>query len=207
MSISVWIATVVVNGGRPRPFTARDATPPPVSASSSKTPDIRGYARERWLLCLFGGWDRHHRRGRRPHWCRPAASSSTTSHCRSQSASLGRPRRGRARWDLPRCRRRCLVRGCGRTDTVCACGEVGDVLQTIAVDRGCFACMLGGADCRTLFIIATQWLGPEHMFAGEPTGRIMTVEVSVPPRRPPLMHRYPVAFTQDRSRLSISAGL
>ena len=45
------------------------------------------------------------------------------------------------------------------------------------------------------------------MFEGELTGQIMTVEVSVPRRRPSLMHRYPVAFTQDRSRLSISAGL
>lgn len=56
----------------------------------------------------------------------------------------------------------------------------GEVLQTIGLDRGCFSCMLGGADGRTLFIVATQWRGPEHMFGGEPTGRVATVEVSVP---------------------------
>jgi sugar lactone lactonase YvrE len=34
--------------------------------------------------------------------------------------------------------------------------EGGEVLQTINVDRGCFACMLGGADNKTLFIVATE---------------------------------------------------
>ena len=68
MSISVWIETAVVSGGRPRPFTARDATPPPHdSASSSKTPDMHGSAPARSLICLIGGWD-----------TRPPAWSSTT---------------------------------------------------------------------------------------------------------------------------------
>ncbi len=35
--------------------------------------------------------------------------------------------------------------------------EGGDVLATVAVDRGCFACMLGGEDGRTLFIAGTEW--------------------------------------------------
>jgi sugar lactone lactonase YvrE len=30
----------------------------------------------------------------------------------------------------------------------------GEVLQTIDLDRGCFACMLGGEDGRTLFMVA-----------------------------------------------------
>jgi sugar lactone lactonase YvrE len=58
--------------------------------------------------------------------------------------------------------------------------EGGDVLETIAVDRGCFSCALGGTEGRTLFIAATQWNGPANMFQGEPTGQILTVEVSVP---------------------------
>ena len=37
--------------------------------------------------------------------------------------------------------------------------EGGQVLTTVAVDRGCFACMLGGEDGRTLFIAAAQWHG------------------------------------------------
>jgi hypothetical protein len=39
--------------------------------------------------------------------------------------------------------------------------EGGDVLQTVNVDRGCFACMLGGPHRRTLFIVATEWRGME----------------------------------------------
>jgi sugar lactone lactonase YvrE len=54
----------------------------------------------------------------------------------------------------------------------------GEVLQTITVDRGCFSCALGGPEGRTLFIMATSWNGPEQMFAGEPAGRVLTVEVS-----------------------------
>jgi len=39
--------------------------------------------------------------------------------------------------------------------------EGGEVLDTIALDRGCFACMLGGEDGRTLFIAAAEWRGME----------------------------------------------
>ena len=35
----------------------------------------------------------------------------------------------------------------------------GEVLDTVAVDRGCFACMLGGVDGQTLFIAAAVWRG------------------------------------------------
>ena len=35
----------------------------------------------------------------------------------------------------------------------------GEVLDTIEADRGCFACMLGGADGRTLFIVANRYGG------------------------------------------------
>ncbi|MDQ6773785.1 MAG: SMP-30/gluconolactonase/LRE family protein, partial [Candidatus Dormibacteraeota bacterium] len=56
--------------------------------------------------------------------------------------------------------------------------EGGEVLQTITVDRGCFSCALGGPSGRTLFIVATQWHGPEHMFQGDPTGQVLTVDVA-----------------------------
>lgn len=55
--------------------------------------------------------------------------------------------------------------------------EGGEVLQTITVDRGCFSCALGGPDGRTLFIVAQEWHGPESMGQGEPTGRILTIDV------------------------------
>ena len=35
--------------------------------------------------------------------------------------------------------------------------EGGRELETVQVDRGCFACMLGGPDGRTLHIVATDW--------------------------------------------------
>jgi sugar lactone lactonase YvrE len=34
--------------------------------------------------------------------------------------------------------------------------EGGEVLSTVAVDSGCFACMLGGEDGRTLFMLASR---------------------------------------------------
>jgi sugar lactone lactonase YvrE len=52
--------------------------------------------------------------------------------------------------------------------------EGGEVLQTINLDRGCFACMLGGADRRTLFLMATEWRGPAHMVDGSRTGQVLT---------------------------------
>ena len=52
--------------------------------------------------------------------------------------------------------------------------EGGAVLQTIEVDRGCFACMLGGADGRTLFIVAAAWGGPANMLDEARTGRLLT---------------------------------
>src|SRR3954447_19141389 len=51
--------------------------------------------------------------------------------------------------------------------------EGGEVLAHIEADRGCFACMLGGVDGRTLFIVAAKWRGPEEMFAGGPTGQVL----------------------------------
>jgi sugar lactone lactonase YvrE len=56
-------------------------------------------------------------------------------------------------------------------------GEGGEVLQVIDHDRGCFACVLGGTDRRTLFIMAREWRGAEQMADGSRTGQILTVEV------------------------------
>jgi len=58
--------------------------------------------------------------------------------------------------------------------------EGGAVLQTIELDRGCFACALGGADRRTLFMMATEWNGPAGMFAEPRTGQVLTVEAPAP---------------------------
>jgi sugar lactone lactonase YvrE len=58
--------------------------------------------------------------------------------------------------------------------------EGGDVLQTVELDRGCFACALGGPDRRTLFMMATEWNGPENMFEGPRTGRVLTIDAPAP---------------------------
>ncbi len=58
--------------------------------------------------------------------------------------------------------------------------EGGEILQTIALDRGGFACMLGGADRRTLFIAAAHWRGPETMFDQARTGQVLTASVIAP---------------------------
>ena len=54
--------------------------------------------------------------------------------------------------------------------------EGGEVLQTIDLDRGCFACALGGADKRTLFLVATEWSGTTSMAGGARTGQVLVVE-------------------------------
>jgi sugar lactone lactonase YvrE len=46
--------------------------------------------------------------------------------------------------------------------------EGGEVAQTITLDRGCFACMLGGANRATLLILAAEWRGPSQMLSPGP---------------------------------------
>ena len=58
--------------------------------------------------------------------------------------------------------------------------EGGEVLQTIELDRGCFACALGGADKRTLFLVATEWSGTTSMVGGARTGQVLVVEAPAP---------------------------
>jgi sugar lactone lactonase YvrE len=58
--------------------------------------------------------------------------------------------------------------------------EGGEVLQAIELDRGCFACMLGGADGRTLFMMAAEWRGPANMLGGPRTGRVLTARAPAP---------------------------
>ncbi len=57
--------------------------------------------------------------------------------------------------------------------------EGGEVLQTIELDRGCFACTLGGVDRRTLCMMAAVY-DPATMFSGARTGQILTAEAPAP---------------------------
>ena len=53
------------------------------------------------------------------------------------------------------------------------------MLDKVTVDRGCFACRLGGPDGRTLFIVAAKW--PDVMNAAAPrTGQVLTAAAPAP---------------------------
>lgn len=54
--------------------------------------------------------------------------------------------------------------------------EGGEVLQTIDLDRGCFACTLGGADRKTLFMMAAEWHGFDRMNDGAMTGQVLIAD-------------------------------
>jgi sugar lactone lactonase YvrE len=53
--------------------------------------------------------------------------------------------------------------------------EGGELLDSVTVDRGCFACMLGGEDGRTLFIAAAEWRGMDAAMREGPgkTGQLL----------------------------------
>jgi sugar lactone lactonase YvrE len=59
--------------------------------------------------------------------------------------------------------------------------EGGTVLQSVELDRGGFACVLGGLDRRTLFIMAAEWKGmTEDELVTPGTGQVLTTQVSAP---------------------------
>lgn len=59
--------------------------------------------------------------------------------------------------------------------------EGGTVLQTVELDRGGFACALGGLDGTTLFIVAAEWRGMSESETGPVppgTGQVLTSQVA-----------------------------
>jgi sugar lactone lactonase YvrE len=60
--------------------------------------------------------------------------------------------------------------------------EGGEVLQTINLDRGCFACMLGGVDNQTLFLVTTEWRGMDKIpeVARARTGQVLSFNAPAP---------------------------
>ena len=58
--------------------------------------------------------------------------------------------------------------------------EGGEVLAYVSVDRGCFACMLGGEDRRTLFILAAHWLGMDRMSEMKADAQLLAAEAPAP---------------------------
>lgn len=60
--------------------------------------------------------------------------------------------------------------------------EGGEVLERIDLDRSPFACMLGGPDGRTLFILAAEWRGFEEIESAiaDRTGQVLVVQSPAP---------------------------
>jgi sugar lactone lactonase YvrE len=60
--------------------------------------------------------------------------------------------------------------------------EGSGLLETVQLDRGCFACMLGGVHNRTLFMIVAEWRGMDKIpeVARARTGRVLTIEAPAP---------------------------
>jgi sugar lactone lactonase YvrE len=60
--------------------------------------------------------------------------------------------------------------------------EGGEILQRIQLDRPCFAVALGGADRRTLFMLAADWRGVENVDAmlADRTGQVLVMDAPAP---------------------------
>lgn len=59
--------------------------------------------------------------------------------------------------------------------------EGGEVLDRLVLDRACFACMLGGKDGKTLFLMTADWRGVDRMgelFRSQ-TGQVQSIDVAV----------------------------
>lgn len=60
--------------------------------------------------------------------------------------------------------------------------EGGEIVDRIALDRDCFACMLGGPERRQLFMLCAQWQGTDGVedALAKRTGQILVTDVPVP---------------------------
>jgi sugar lactone lactonase YvrE len=59
--------------------------------------------------------------------------------------------------------------------------EGGAELRTVPLDRGGFACVLGGQEGRTLFITAAEWRGmTDAQLVAPGSGQVLAVDVDVP---------------------------
>jgi sugar lactone lactonase YvrE len=58
--------------------------------------------------------------------------------------------------------------------------EGGEILDTVELDRGAFACVLGGPERRTLFIVCQDWQGPGNWASGPRTGQVAAIAAPAP---------------------------
>ena len=58
--------------------------------------------------------------------------------------------------------------------------EGGEVLMTVEADRGCFACMLGGPDGTSLYVMAAVWRGMDSLADVGLTGQVLVASAPAP---------------------------
>jgi sugar lactone lactonase YvrE len=59
--------------------------------------------------------------------------------------------------------------------------EGGGILQEVQLDRGCFACMLGGMDRQTLYMVAADYSDPAALMSGQTrTGQVLALPAPAP---------------------------
>lgn len=58
--------------------------------------------------------------------------------------------------------------------------EGGEVLHVIDLDRGCFACVLGGPRRQTLFLVTNEWGGTQDTSGGPKMGQVLQVTAAAP---------------------------
>ncbi len=58
--------------------------------------------------------------------------------------------------------------------------EGGEELQKVELDRGAFACMLGGPDGKTLFVLTAEWGGFENVDDAARTGQVLVARAPAP---------------------------
>ena len=104
-----------------------------------------------------------HRRRRQP--VRPAGVGRRSTASPTASASMRRARSGTRT---------------SPTSAACACAKAARCCRRSTLDRGCFACMLGGADGRTLFLAANTGAARRAWPTEAPMGQILTAPAPAP---------------------------
>ena len=116
----------------------------------------------RRVLCQAADRLRHRRR-RRPD---RTGASGPTSATASPTASASTPR---APSGTPT----------SRTSAAFASAKAARCSQTVDLDRGVLRLRARRRGPQTLYILATEWNGPENMFKGQRTGKLLTVTVAL----------------------------
>jgi sugar lactone lactonase YvrE len=58
--------------------------------------------------------------------------------------------------------------------------EGGEIRDTVATELGAFACILGGPDRKTLFVVGQDWRGPQSVARNERTGCVWVFDAPAP---------------------------